>query len=126
VTDRKVLFTLYVDIIKFEFPQVIFYVQMANNNPHSNPDLRILALSKGIIALSIMSDDSTVLSAAIITTDATDHNSVCAGASAAICAARFDWKLQVRSRTAEVEALIVFVLMGVVIITDRLAVGIVV
>lgn len=100
------------------------------NNPHlggkENRHLRIRALAKRIAALAIVRDERTVLRARLVAADRADDDAVRAGAAAIVGAGGQDGEFQVGRGAAEVEALVVLVLVRVAVFADGLAVGVVV
>lgn len=96
------------------------------SNTHSTHPLRISALAEFVTALSIVGDDGAVLGATVTAADGSDHDTISSGAATAVGAAGLDGELKVGSRAAEGESLIVVVLVGIAIITNGLALGVVV
>jgi hypothetical protein len=117
ILSRAVLY-LFASTTSASFPS-------ASNKCSTNP-LRISALAEVVAALPVVGDDGAVLGAAVTAADGSDHDTISSGAATAVGAAGLDGELKVRCGAAEGEALIVVILVGIAIITNGLALGVVV
>lgn len=73
-----------------------------------------------------MGDHGTVGGGAVIGTDASNHYTISSGTPTVVRDTLLNWELEIRRRAREVKAFVVVILVGVVVISNRLASSIVV